>query len=255
MTLSIQVGRCRSGRRWFWTAYRTDWDDSDGCEQVYGWEDTEEMARERMTEAAVRFGAEVDGVLPGHHVHEPWGERRERWARPRPECLIYERVSYATDALKRINAEKRRSRPAPDTADAGAVEYLYANTPWWNEDGPAEFHRPITEITEFRITKKTPKRVYYVVSEPNGKEPQIGFVDRETLERDGEVYNLGRHWCMDDYHLFATREAAEGRSYAEEEPDVRELRLAAAAAHPDRGGSNEEFTEAFARYERALRAK
>jgi hypothetical protein len=38
------------------------------------------------------------------------------------------------------------------------------------------------------------------------------------------------------------------------EPDLRELRDAAISAHPDRGGTNEEFREAWERYERARRS-
>lgn len=59
-------------------------------------------------------------------------------------------------------------------------------------------------VVEFRITKKTPKRVYYIRSVHRyGDEEEIetGYVNRETLERDGEIYNRGVHWCMDDYHL------------------------------------------------------
>jgi hypothetical protein len=64
-------------------------------------------------------------------------------------------------------------------------------------------------------------------------------------------------------HLFATREAAEEYLYrrerereaarAEAEPELRRLKMAAANAHPDRGGSAAEFRAAWKRYQDALR--
>ncbi len=63
--------------------------------------------------------------------------------------------------------------------------------------------------------------------------------------------------------FFATREAAEDHLYLEREraeqtareaPSVTELRRAMADAHPDRGGTAEQFIEARRRYETALRA-
>ena len=66
-----------------------------------------------------------------------------------------------------------------------------------------------------------------------------------------------------DYHLFATREAAEDclfgwerereRKRKEREPELKKLRREMAARHPDCGGTNEEFMAARERYERALR--
>jgi len=63
--------------------------------------------------------------------------------------------------------------------------------------------------------------------------------------------------------VYATREAAEEHLYrrereqerkrAEHEPELRRLRMAMADAHPDRGGSNEEFIAARGAYKRALR--
>jgi hypothetical protein len=58
--------------------------------------------------------------------------------------------------------------------------------------------------------------------------------------------------------LYATRNAAEAvlaRSYpggVTKTPDIRGLRKAMAAVHPDRGGTAEAFIAARERYERAL---
>jgi hypothetical protein len=77
----------------------------------------------------------------------------------------------------------------------------------------------------------------------------------------GEVRT--RNYHDHDYHLFATREAAEDCLFRwererecrrkERGPELRRLRLAMADAHPDRGGTDEEFIAARERYERALR--
>jgi len=64
-------------------------------------------------------------------------------------------------------------------------------------------------------------------------------------------------------HFFATREAAEDDLYrgereraeqtAREAPPIKDLRRAMADAHPDRGGTAEQFIEARRRYQTALR--
>jgi hypothetical protein len=81
-------------------------------------------------------------------------------------------------------------------------------------------------------------------------------------EPAGHVVKRGRGWwdCAD---LFATREAAEGYLFAAErkrererpsrEAEVKAARRAMADAHPDRGGTDEEFIAARKRYEHALR--
>ena len=63
--------------------------------------------------------------------------------------------------------------------------------------------------------------------------------------------------------FFATREAAEADLYrrereraeqaARQAPRIKELRRAMASTHPDRGGTAEQFMEAYRRYETALR--
>jgi hypothetical protein len=63
--------------------------------------------------------------------------------------------------------------------------------------------------------------------------------------------------------FFATRQAAEDHLYRGEReragqavpptPSIRELRRAMADAHPDRGGTSEQFIDARHRYQTALR--
>jgi len=64
--------------------------------------------------------------------------------------------------------------------------------------------------------------------------------------------------------FFATREAAEDHLHrgereragqaAPQAPAIKELRRAMADAHPDRGGTAEQFIQAHHRYQTALRA-
>jgi hypothetical protein len=84
----------------------------------------------------------------------------------------------------------------------------------------------------------------------------------EVLEGDGPGEIRTNHYHDHDYHLFATREAAEEclfrwdreqeRKRKEAEPELRRLRMAMADAHPDRG-TNEGFIAAPETYKRALR--
>ncbi len=159
------------------------------------------------------------------------------------KAIITHRTAQAR--LKELNEAKRRQRPAPDTSDARITEYLYTRHGY-----------------KFRITKKTKKRVFYC-REPLPIEEseytdirflahtdEIGVVDRQKLEQEGEVYNMAHCW-NDDFHLYRVPP-----SLREEEPfpDLRELKAAMAAAHPDRGGSSEAFIKARARYEAARRS-
>jgi hypothetical protein len=239
----VTEGRCRSGQRWFWYAalWTRDWESQHcgdpvcepGCGgHAYGWEDTEDLALKAMGEAVTQLGGEV---RPGCYRNNAPG-----------------RAGFAAAALRKINAAKRKARPPSWTTDTGRVEYLYAATAWWPE-GPYE---RVCKVIPFRITRKTPKRIYYVRSERRGEDPQIGYVDRLVLERDGEVHNRGVHWCKDDSHLYATRELAEASLYRhqadEAGTDLRQLRKAMADAHPDRGGTSAEFIAARERYKQAL---
>lgn len=134
------------------------------------------------------------------------------------------------------------------SADLGTVEYLYGTRVEWPEDGPE-----VREAVPFRITRKTAKRVYYVRRQYRGGRETIGFVDREVLERDGEVIRRSGRWWEDDLRLFAELDAAEAHigvgQHALRVPDLAQLKQEMADAHPDRGGSAEEFIAARKRYE------
>lgn len=118
-----------------------------------------------------------------------------------------------------------------------ATEYVYGIDASVADDN--RFYRPPHAVA-FPITKRTPKRVYYEI---NGR---TRFVDRQQLEADGQVRRVGGWWEPDltVYLSEPTLEQPTGSS-------LPELKQAMADAHPDRGGTDEAFIAARARYERA----
>jgi hypothetical protein len=239
-------GRCKSGRRWFWSAYdiRAQWDKLPGAE-AHGWEDTEQAALDAARAAVVRIA-----------------KKRKAYA--------HQVAGVASERLKEINATKRAARPPSDNTESKSVEYLYSRNGFVS-DQTSEY---VEWVCRFPIIKKTAKRIYYsdadeeideLSGEPISKdyggicsldEAKIGFVDRQELEANGEVCNRGRHWSANDYKLYASLKALKNsrrRSDDDEEIDLPKLKAAMAAAHPDRGGSNAAFIEARRAYVEAKR--
>lgn len=210
----ILWGRCRSGTRWFWAARDFDSDSE------YGWADTEE-------EAVSDAGAAVERLAAGR------------------AAMVRVMHGVASRTLRDVNAEKRKTRPAGGT-EAGAVEYLYG-VATGRYDADDEWQP--ASVVSFRITRKTPKRIYYVRSERIPGDVVIGYVDRLRLEADGEVCNRSAGWWSPDYRLYLTPPVLEQPAV----PDLGGLKAAMAAAHPDRGGTDEAFIAARGRYERARR--
>jgi hypothetical protein len=96
----IYLGRCRSGRRWFWRAvsFTRSWraDDPKSKTAEQGFVDSEEQAWTDMLAAAVRL------------------------AEGRPASVAVTQDT-ASDGLKELNKAKRAARPTPDTSDAGPI--------------------------------------------------------------------------------------------------------------------------------------
>ena len=191
---SIVYGRCRSGKRWFWFAATCDGRRGDdgtyrehcnhpvcvyGGPHEHGWEDTSDAATAAARVAVERLG---DG------------------------CGVAQRSqAAAADALKRINATRRKMRGQRRAADEAG--YLYGTRFHDNWQGPGRW-----EIVPFPIARKTPQRVYYVRDTTGPHtfytgEPDLGYVDRRALERDGHV-STSRRWGPEST-LYATRELAE----------------------------------------------
>lgn len=131
--------------------------------------------------------------------------------------------------------------------DVAAVEFLYGIDASVNDD--SRFYEP-PRVVRFRITKKTPRRIYYLRRD-DGLRTKTGYVDRQKIEADGEIYNHGAGgWWAPDFHLYLT----EPELTQAQKPDLAALKAAMADAHPDRGGTEEAFIAARQRYERARAA-
>jgi hypothetical protein len=128
--------------------------------------------------------------------------------------------------------------------DLLAVEYLYAIQAEHHQGDDNRFYVPKKVIT-FRVTRKTPKRIYYVRSEHRG---DIGYIDRQQIEAVGEIWRKSAGWWEPDARLYLQPPVLDVYAPA---PDLAELKAAMRTAHLDMGGSQEAFLEAHERYERA----
>jgi hypothetical protein len=165
----------------------------------------------------------------------------------------------ASVVLKRISAAGRKARlPEPRAHDATPVEYLYVPCVRTGYQGhPAQTRSWVQAVP---IVKKTAKWIYYISDswDPRKAIVSPGCISREQLETGT--------WCRGPGPagrvFFATREAAEddlhrGERVRREQAapraaPIQELRRVMADAHPDRGGTVEQFIRAHRRYKAAL---
>jgi hypothetical protein len=168
------------------------------------------------------------------------------------------------------------------------AEYLYVPCARIRYHGcPAQTRRWVQQVP---IVKKTAKLIYYASDSWDRREAVVspGCISREQFETDTRCRDDREHCphgedrCRHGYPagvipvpggchrpgpagrlFFATREAAEANLYrgereragqaAPQAPPIKELRRAMADAHPDRGGTAEQFIQARRRYQTALR--
>lgn len=212
-------GRCKSGRRWFWTAYdfRTTVADVE-TDRADGWEDSEQAALDAARAAIVT-------IANGHKA----------------AALFLPGVAY--ERLKDINTAKRAARPPSGRKHSQSVEYIYA----WN------CRYTILKKTAKRIYYSKHRERLDDHGEPTGEvelasryhKETTGFKNRQKLEAGGyEYYFLS-------YQAYA---AVWGRrDWNEVKPDLAKLKARMAAAHPDKGGSSAAFIEARRIYIEARR--
>jgi hypothetical protein len=177
------------------------------------------------------------------------------------------------DALLRVSAGRETRAWNPGVSQAKTVEYLYVPcTLRCGNGSSAETRRWVQEVP---IVKKTATLIYYASDSWNRSEAVVspGCISRELFEADtrgrrgyppGVIPIPGGHRTGSAGRLFyASRQAAEsdlcrrereraGRS-APRAPRVNELRRAMLDAHPDRGGTADQFIQARRRYQTALR--
>ncbi|MFE7856019.1 hypothetical protein [Streptomyces sp. NPDC057403] len=208
----ILWGRCRSGRRWFWTVNEY------GGDSVHGWADTPDEASRQANAATVQLAA---GRYANVHVLH----------------------GVATEKLKQLNAVNRTAKAPKAKRDRATVTPPTNPIGWLYAIQPGRYDLDDTtwlpgKVLSFPITRKTAKRVYYL--RPRGPfEWEPGYVDRQELERTGSV--PAARWLT----LFATPPELPKPVVP---PGLKELKAAMAAAHPDAGGSNEQFIKARAKY-------
>lgn len=191
------------------------------------------------------------------------------------------RNAIITGVLRRIGAAGRRTQP-PKPAGAGAAtgEFLYVpctRTP--DKSRAGETRQWVQEVP---IVKKTTKLIYYTSDSWNWREAVVspGCISREQFEADTRAHKQA--WCRHGYPagvipipgdrhraepagrlFFATREAAEGDLHRGERGGtgraardvalIKRLRRIMADAHPDHGGTVDQFIQARRTYQTALR--
>lgn len=163
----IHWGRCRTGRRWFWTAVEI----GTGT-RLEGKADTKEEAARQGHLAALQ-------LADGEYAH------------------ITVAHGAATSRLRALNAAKCKARPTPKVTDPGPVEYLY-----YLYDGDRDGNGGQAEVWKYRITKKTRTRIYFTPTlNPRDPSPPIGFVDRDQADTYREVWHHGQHLYLDPPNL------------------------------------------------------
>jgi hypothetical protein len=163
------------------------------------------------------------------------------------------------DALQRISAAARKARPPnPGMNNAVHAEYLYVACARIRYRGyVAETRRWVQAVP---IVRKTAKWIYYGSDSWDRIEAVVG---PGRISRDEFEAGTRHRHASAGRLFFPTREAAEAALYrgereraespAPQAPLIKQLRHAMADAHPDRGGTAEQFVQARLRYQMALR--
>jgi hypothetical protein len=184
-------------------------------------------------------------------------------------------------AAKRIATAWRTSDPPKSVAgDAAPAEYLYVPCVRTRYNGhSADTLRWVQEVP---VVKKTADLIYFTTERMNWREAVVspGCISREQFEHDTRCHREDR--CRHGYpagvvpiprhclgaraagrFFFASRADAERHLHRQERRQARQdaretaaliagLRRAMASAHPDHGGTAEQFIDARRRYEAAL---
>ena len=199
----------------------------------------------------------------------------------------------SADARPRTGAAGQKAGPPrPGADDAASAGYLYVPCIGICYHGSSA--RTRRWVQQVPIVKETAKLIYYTSDSWDRREAVVspGCISREQFETDTRCHdNCQRDIakdrvcarCRHGYPagvipipghrhrpglagrlFFATRQAAEDHLYqAEREraeqatplaPPIKELRRAMADAHPDRGGTAEQFIQARRQYQTALRS-
>jgi hypothetical protein len=169
-------------------------------------------------------GQEVSGLRLAFRLgygRDPEGMVKARCGTP--GCVAWRHL--ADQRIRRATIKPPNPRPAPAP---GPVEYLYGIEPGhW--DGDNEW--VAARVVRFPITRKTPKRIYYVRRDQEDG-PVIGNVDRQRIETDGDAYRISTGPWEADARLYLAAPDLDEHLRADEAPSVTECAawLDAAAA-------------------------
>lgn len=226
---NIVWGRCRDTRRWFWYAHII------GGTDAHGWATDRNTAGRRANAAAVKLAA---GQYAAIRVDDQAAE-----------------IKLA--AIRAAQQSKPKAEDRQHTEPGDSAANLYAVERGYYDHGARQWVR--SKVVRLPIVKKTAKRIYYLRSSEPGEFEQ-GYIDRQHFEAHGWVWS---HWydkiwaqpptVPNDKPFVPPRfDPAAYRTPAVPSVDeLKRLKAAMAAAHPDKGGTSEEFIAARERYVQA----
>jgi hypothetical protein len=187
------------------------------------------------------------------------------------------RPSLIAIAARRLGTAGRKPGHSKSiVSDATQAEYLYVPCVCTHDNGSSAC--TMCWVQEVPIVRKTAKLIYYTSDSWNWRKAVVspGCISRPQFETDTRRHGDGqsrrgypagvipippdcRQTESAGRFFFASREAAEGhldreerrqaaQAAAREAALIKELRRAMAKAHPDHGGTAEQFIEARSRY-------
>ena len=158
--------------------------------------------------------------------------------------------------VRRRFGAARRTRPPGGGGGGTTAEYLYIPcVRGGGHDGSAGSRCWVQPVP---IVKKTAKLIYYTSDSWDRRQAVVspGAISYEQFESDrpgpaGGLFFATRQDAEDHLHR---RESERAQQAVPQAPLIKELRRAMADAHPDRGGTAEQFIQAHRRYQNALRS-
>jgi len=225
----IVWGRCRDAGRWFWSAHII------GGLGEHGWVKDRNTAARRANAAAVKLAA-------------------GRYAHIRVDDQAAEIKLAAVQAAKKSKPKpENQQQPAGDSAaNLWAIEAGY-----WDYAAHQWVH---SRIVRLPVVKKTAKRIFFLRSSEPGEYEQ-GYIDRQAFEAQGwvwssrydKIYAAPPRIPDDKPFVPPPFNPAGYRATVPTFDELKRLKAEMAAAHPDKGGTNERFIAARERYVEARR--
>lgn len=162
---------------------------------------------------------------------------------------VYQATKYATNLLRKLNREKRRRRPPKTgTSQTGVTEYIYRIR--LDQQGT----KVLQIYGKYRITRFTRRSIFYDKQNllrsnniQHDDDMRFGRVYKDDLDCLPQEYWTFHHstWTLKDPDTWGvTVEKVKKADLEKAVKELRNLRMAAAKAHPDAGGTAEAFIAA-----------